>query len=218
MKLVIFDLDETLVNFFAVHDKAFGSTLEELFGIKGASYKDIDYRGKRIPDSITEYARMKGVAQKTIDTNLERAERVYELHFARLMRNPKKHILAGVIPLLKELSKKHKLALVTADIPGVTALVLDGTGLLRYFKFVVTADDAPTRPELVAKAIKKAGKVDEVWVVGDSVRDIDAGNANEAKVIAVLTGGTPEKTLAEHKPAYIFKDLTLLKKIVGVIG
>lgn len=218
MKLVIFDLDETLVNFFAIHDKAFALTLEELFGITGASYKHIDYAGKRIPDSIAEYARKEGVTPQVISMNLEEAERVYELHFARLMRNPKKHILPGAVPLLKVLSKKHKLALVTADIPGVTALVLDGTGLLRYFNFVVTADDAPTRPELVAKAIKKAGKVDEVWVIGDSVRDIDAGNANGAKVIAVLTGGTPEKVLAERKPAYIFKDLTPTRKILGIIG
>ena len=87
MKLVIFDLDETLVNFFAVHDKAFALTLEELFGIKGASYKHIDYAGKRIPDSIAEYARKEGVTPQVIAKSLESAERIYELNFARLMRN-----------------------------------------------------------------------------------------------------------------------------------
>jgi beta-phosphoglucomutase-like phosphatase (HAD superfamily) len=34
MKLVIFDLDQTLVDLFAVHDKAYHRTMKGVFGIK----------------------------------------------------------------------------------------------------------------------------------------------------------------------------------------
>jgi len=216
MKLVIFDLDDTLVNLFKVHDKAYHKTMEEIFGLT-ACYKKLDYTGKRIPDLIKEYAMKEGVTPQVIAMNLEEAERVYELNFAMALRDPKKHILPGVQKLLEALSKKHKLALVTGDLQSITELVLKETGLAKYFPVIVTADDAPTRAEIVRKAIKKAGRADEVWVIGDSTRDIDAGKANKAKTIAVLTGEHDKKTLAAKKPEYIFKDLTPTREIMEAI-
>jgi len=231
MKLVIFDLDQTLVNVFSAHDKAFHKTMEEIFGIK-ACYKDIDYVGKRVPDLIREYALKEGVTPQVAAMNIDEAERVYELNFAMAVRDVKKHVLPGVKKLLEALSKKHKLALVTGDPRSIAETVLERGGLAKYFPVIVTADDAPTRKDMVKRAIKKAGsassrsalagaragKFSEVWVVGDSTRDIDAGKANNAKTIGVLTGEHDKKTLAAHQPAYIFKDLSPTKKIVEAIG
>lgn len=216
-KLIIFDLDQTLVNLFSVHDQAFHKTMEEIFGIK-ACYKKIDYVGKRIPDLIKEYALKEGVTLQVIAMNIEEAERVYELNFAMKLRNAKKHILPGALKLLEALGKKHKLALVTGDLKSIANIVLEKTGLVQYFSIVVTADDAPTRANMIKLAIKKAKKVSKVWVVGDSTRDIDAGKANNAKTIAVLTGAHNKKMLAAHKPRYIFKDLSATKRILEVIG
>ncbi len=217
MKLIIFDLDHTIVNLFTVHDKAYHATMQEIFGIK-ACYKDLDYSGKRIPDLITEYALKEGVTPQVIKMNLEQAEREYVLNFEMALRGVKKHVLPGIPPLIAALSKKHKLALVTGDLRAIAELVLTQAGLIKYFPVIVTADDAPTRPEMVARAIRKSGRVDAVWVIGDSTRDIDAGKANNAQVIAVMTGDHDKKMLASHKPTYIFKDLSPTKKILEVIG
>lgn len=217
MKLVIFDLDQTLVNIFSAHDKAYHKTMEEIFGLK-ACYKKMDYVGKRVPDLIKEYALKEGVTPQVIAMNIDEAARVYELNFAMAVHNVKKHVLPGVKKILDALSKKHKLALVTGDLRSIAELVLEKGRLAQYFPIIVTADDAPTRKDLVRLAIKKAGRVSEVWVVGDSTRDIDAGKANNAKTIAVLTGEHDKKTLAAHKPAYIFKDLSPTKKILETIG
>ncbi len=217
MKLVIFDLDQTLVNLFSVHDKAYHKTMEEVFGIK-ACYKKLDYTGKRIQDLIKEYAMKEGVTVQVIAMNIDQAEREYELNFVMAVRNVAKHVLPGVRKLIEALRKNHKLALVTGDLRTITDLVLAKAKLAHYFPIVVTADDAPTRAEMVKLAIKKAKKVDEVWVIGDSTRDIDAAKANGAKTIAVMTGEHDKKTLATKKPTYIFKDLSPTKKILEVIG
>jgi HAD superfamily hydrolase (TIGR01549 family) len=217
MKLVIFDLDHTLVNLFSVHDKAYHKTMEEIFGIK-ACYKRLDYTGKRIPDLIREYALKAGVTMPVIRMNLEEAERVYELNFAMNLRNARKHVLPGAVKLLAALQKKHKLALVTGDLRSIAALVLKETGLDAFFPIIATAEDALTRAGIVKRAIKKAGKVSEVWVIGDSTRDIEAGKANGAKTIAVMTGEHDEKTLRAAKPAYIFKGLTPTTRILEAIG
>jgi beta-phosphoglucomutase len=216
MKLVIFDLDQTLINIFPLHDKAFHKTMEEIFGIK-ACYKNLDYTGKRVPDLIAEYARKEGVTPQVIAMNIEEAERVYELHFLMRAKGIKRHVLPGAVKLLQALSRKHKLALVTGTTCALTGFVLEQAGLAQFFPIVICADQAPTRPELVRKAIKKAGKVSEVWVIGDSTRDIDAGKANDANTIGVLTGEHGRKTLATRKPTYIFKDLTPTGKILEAI-
>lgn len=217
MKLVIFDLDQTLVDLFAVHDKAYHRTMKDIFGIK-ACYKKLDYTGKRVPDLVREYALKEGVPNAVIDMNIDEAERVYELHFFELSRNVKKHVLPGVMKLVPALAKKHKLAIVTGSLSHITDAMLKESGLAKYFKIIMTGEDAKSKPELVKKAIKKAGKVSEVWVIGDSSRDIDAGNANKTKTIGVMTGAHDRKTLAAAKPTHIFKDLSHTRKIIEAIG
>jgi phosphoglycolate phosphatase len=217
MKLVIFDLDQTLVDLFAVHDKAYHRTMKDIFNIN-ACYKKLDYTGKRVPDLVREYALREGVSNAVIDINIEEAERVYELHFFELSRNVKKHILPGVSRLIPLLAKKYKLAIVTGSLRHITDAMLSESGLRKYFKIVMTGENASSKPELVKKAIKKAGKVSEVWVIGDSSRDIDAGRANKTKTIGVMTGNHDRKTLSAAKPTHIFKDLSHTKKIIEAIG
>ncbi len=217
MKLVIFDLDQTLIDLFAVHDKAYHRTMEDVFGIK-ACYKKLDYTGKRVPDLVREYALKEGVPNAVIDMNIDEAERAYELHFFELSRNVKKHVLPGVARLVPALAKKHRLAVVTGSLRHIAEAMLDESGLRKYFKIIIAGEDAKTKPELVRKAIRKAGKVSEVWVVGDSSRDIEAGNANKTRTIGVLTGDHDRKTLAAEKPNYIFKDLSNTRKMLEAIG
>ncbi|MEM2915945.1 MAG: HAD family hydrolase [Candidatus Woesearchaeota archaeon] len=217
MKLVIFDLDQTIVNIFRVHDSAFHRTMMDVFGLK-ACYRQMDYTGKRIQDLIREFALKKGVPNAVIDMNIDEAVRVYELCFAALVKNVKKHLLPGVKKLVEKLSKKHKLAIVTGDLKPIAEIVLKESGLMNYFSVIVTADDAPTREKMIKKAIKKSGKVSEVWVIGDSTRDIDAGKANGAKTIGVMTGEHDRKTLMAHKPTKVFKDLSNTAKVLEVIG
>ncbi|MEM4240247.1 MAG: HAD family hydrolase [Candidatus Woesearchaeota archaeon] len=217
MKLVIFDLDQTLINLFAVHDKAYHRTMMDVFGIK-ACYKNLDYTGKRVPDLVREYALKEGIPNAVIDMNLAEAERQYESNFFELSRNVKKHILPGVTRLVPVLAKKHKLAIVTGSLRHIAEAMLDESGLKKYFKIIITGEDAKTKPELVRKAIKKAGRVSEVWVIGDSTRDIEAGKINGAKTIGVLTGEHDRKTLMAAKPNYIFKDLSNTMKILEAIG
>jgi len=217
MKLVIFDLDQTLVNIFRVHDKAYHNTMKEVFNID-ACYKKMDYTGKRIPDLVREFALREGIPNAVIDMNMNEAVRAYELNFASLLKNVKRHVLPGVRRLVGELGKRHKLAVVTGDLRSIAESVLQEAGLAGFFPVVVTADDAPTREKMVGLAIKKSGRASEVWVIGDSSRDIEAGNANGAKTIGVLTGEHDRKTLLAAKPNYIFKDLSNTKRIIEAIG
>ncbi len=217
MKLVIFDLDQTIVNLFRVNDKAYHLTMADVFGIK-ACFKKIDYTGKRIEDLIKEYAVKEKIPNKKIDNHMRQAINKFENYFDQELHNVKRHLLPGIKKLIVSLNKKHKLAIVTGNLRHITLEVLKKAGLLKYFGVVVTSDDAPTRPAMVKLAIKKAGKASEVWVIGDSTRDISAGKANKTKTIGVMTGEHDRKTLMIAKPTHIFKDLSNTKKVLEVIG
>ena len=71
-------------------------------------------------------------------------------------------------------------------------------------------------PECVEIALKKAGfKAKESAIVGDSIKDIQAGkNAGLKYCIGILTGDNSEKELKQAGADYIVKDLKELEKLL----
>ncbi len=216
-KLVILDLDNTLVDFFKIHDIAFHKTLRKMFGCPGC-YKKVDFAGRIIPDSITDMCRICKVPSEYVKKNMKKAMAQYEKAFLNAIpKNAKKQIMPGAVKLLNALKKSHKLALVTSDDRIVAKKILKATDLGRYFRVKVYGEDAKTRPGRVKLAIKKAKHKGDVVVIGDSVHDIVSGKAVKAKTVGMLTGPTKKERLLKHKPDYIFRNFRNTKKILEAI-
>ncbi len=90
----------------------------------------------------------------------------------------------------------HVLGLLTGNAARVADWKLDHTGLNEYFSFGLFGDEADNRIELAKRVFIKArdtigkdfvGK--QIVVIGDTIRDIDCGEAIEAFTIGVTTGG-----------------------------
>jgi phosphoglycolate phosphatase-like HAD superfamily hydrolase len=60
MKLIIFDLDQTLVDFLPVHDEVTRRLFRKFFNVD-ARLTDIDFAGKSLTENFGESARLKGV-------------------------------------------------------------------------------------------------------------------------------------------------------------
>ncbi|MEM4263975.1 MAG: HAD family hydrolase [Candidatus Woesearchaeota archaeon] len=216
-RLVIFDLDNTLVDFFKIHDRAFHKTLKKLFKCEGC-YKKVDFAGRIIPDSIRDMCKLCRIPAFFVEMNISKAMKVYEKAFLDAMPGKaKKFIVPGVVKLLNALKGKHKLALVTSDQKRVTKKILQATRLGRYFPIKIYGEDAKTRPERVKLAIEKSKHAGSVVVIGDSVHDVDAGKANNAMTIAMLTGPTTKERLIKHQPDFIFNNFKNIKKIIEAI-
>ncbi len=216
-KLVIFDLDNTLVDFFKIHDKAFHKTLKTVYKCPGC-YKKVDFAGRIIPDSIRDMCKLCGVPGFFVEMNIQKAMKLYEKAFLdALPGKTKQFIIPGAVKILDALKGKHKLTLVTSDDAKVTKKILQATGLGRYFPVRVYGEDAKTRPERVKLAIEKSKYIGPVVVIGDSVHDIDAGKANNAITIGMLTGPTTKERLLKHQPDFIFKNFKNTKKIIETI-
>jgi phosphoglycolate phosphatase len=226
MKLIIFDMDQTLVDFVAVHDGAAKMLFRNEFGVE-ARLTEVDCAGKALLQSFAEIAKMKGIPAERITDHGPELLTSYEKYFGELIREVKGDpILPGVIPLLEELSKTDNLvALYTGDSQGIVKHVFDATGLGKFFRFAVCANEAKTRAGMVELAVARAEKLTgkgfkgkDIVIIGDSVRDIEAGKAMGAFTISVATGSHSEADLAEHKPDRLFRDLSDYRKVLRAIG
>jgi phosphoglycolate phosphatase-like HAD superfamily hydrolase len=226
MKLVIFDLDQTLVDLISVHDATVKELFKSHFGVD-ASLREIDFAGKSLTENMAELARLKGIVRSKFTEKSKALLESYEKIFqAKIPPTASNHILPGVKPLLEELSKTGNfVVLYTGDSPGVTQRVLEVTGLGKYFKFSVYGTEANSRVDMARLAIKKADQLTgarfdgkNVVIIGDSVRDIECGKQLNALTIAVATGFHSEEELTSRKPDYLFKDLKDYRKVLKTIG
>lgn len=226
MKLIIFDLDQTLVDLISVHDATVQALFKSYFGVD-ASLREIDFAGRSLTENLDELARLKCIAHDEFEEKSKSLLESYEKIFkAKTPPTASKYILPGVKPLLEELSKTDNLiVLYTGDSPGVTQRILEATDLGKYFKISVYGTEANSRVELARMAIKKAEELTgrrfegkDVVIVGDSIRDVECAKQLNALAIAVATGFHSEAELLSKKPDYLLKSLEDYQKVLEIIG
>jgi phosphoglycolate phosphatase len=215
MKLVIFDMDQTLVEVIDVHDEATRRVFKSFFNVE-ARLNEMDYAGRSLTDSFRVLAGIKGIPESEIRERLPRMLEAYDRAFAEnLPADASRFILPGVIRLLDELTGAgHFLALYTGDSPAVVRSVLDATGLGGYFPYRFCGTEVAARADMIKQAAAMAARVtgrefkgSDIVVIGDSVRDIEAGHAFGTLVISVATGKHTREELAAAGPDYLFDTL-----------
>lgn len=226
MKLVIFDLDQTLVDFLWVHDEATRRVFESYFGVE-ATLTEIDFAGRSLSENLLELARLKHIPDEKIkDKSTELLESYDRFFGENIPRNASEHVLAGARELLEDLSKTDNLVvLYTGDSPSVARQILAATGLGKYFKLSMYGTESSSRVGMVRLALEKAERLagkrfekKEIVIIGDSVRDIDCGKEFDALTIAVATGFHSEEELSKRQPDYLFRSLEDHKRILKAIG
>lgn len=225
MKLVIFDLDQTLVDFTQLHDIAVQRLFKKSFGVD-ARLTEIDFAGRSLTDNFIELGRLKNLPEDTLRVESRELLKQYERFFAECIpEDAPRYILPGVNRLLEELSKTDNLiVLYTGDSPNIVKMVLNSTGLGKYFRFFLAGTDVQSRADMVRQAILEAEKLTgrrfkgkEIVIIGDSIRDIECGREFNALTIAVATGFHSEEELGKKAPDYLFRDLTDYRRILALL-
>ena len=211
IKLVIFDLDGTLVNAYPAVAKSVNYTLKILgFAPRG------DAEVKR---SVGEGDRQLMV--KFVGTSLaDKALSIYRPHHAQALRlKGNLRLLPGALGVLKFLkSKRCKLAIASNRPTKFTRIILKILGVLKFFDMVLCADRAvgpKPNPDMLW-AIAKRLKVDksQVLYVGDMTIDVKCAHAAGIRVVAVQTGSSSKKELKDLKPWAFMSKMSQLKSIM----
>jgi phosphoglycolate phosphatase-like HAD superfamily hydrolase len=223
-KLLLFDIDGTLISARGIPKIAMGKVLSQKFpDIKyDHSY---DFSGRTDPE-IIEY--LLGYDDIKITDHLEEEilrDFCIELE-TMFMNNQKPLILPGVYELMKELVLQENvyLGLVTGNISEGARIKLEAAGLYQYFPIGGFGDDSKDRNDLPPIASERAsnyyGKdfaARDTWIIGDSIHDIRCAHNNNIRCLAVLTGWTSRETLAAGNPEFLVNDLADSEKIQEIL-
>ena len=211
IKLVIFDLDGTLVNAYPAVSQSVNYTLNAL-GFAPRTHAEI----KRSVGGGDRKLMVHFVGAKLAD----RAIAIYRPHHTKaLAAQGAVKFLPGVLGVLKFLkSKGYKLAIASNRPTKFTRIILKVLGILKYFDMVLCADKAekPKPYPQILWAILKRLKVQrqEAVYVGDMTIDINCAHKARIRVVAVATGSSSKKELKELKPWGFIDKMVELKSII----
>ncbi|MBA7593371.1 Phosphoglycolate phosphatase [subsurface metagenome] len=213
-KLILFDVDQTLVDALAHHNVAYKKAFKEVFNVD-AKLTDIKFAGKIVPNIIRELGELKRIPRDVVESRLIKAIERVESFFTESVDKDEMRVLPGVRELLEKLKERNYiLGVVTGNPEGITQSILEKGELKGYFDILVYGSEDKSRVELVGLAIAEAGRKfgtkffgKDVVIVGDSIHDIDCGKPHGSITIAVTTGFYSKEELMKHSPDYLFKDL-----------
>ncbi len=226
-KLVLFDIDGTILWSDGAGRRAIHTALEEVFGSIGPPEYRFD--GKTDRQIVRDLMRHDGHEDAGIDDRMDvLLERYVECLDVELA-DPgfTARLLDGVPELLDALEARDDvvLGLLTGNVePGARAK-LRAVGIdPDRFRVGAFGSDHEHRPELPAIAqlrVRDLLGVDvpgrDVVVIGDTPADIECARSVDARAIGVATGRYPVEELALHGAAAVFADLTDTEAVVRAI-
>lgn len=223
MKLILFDIDGTLLISRGIGREAKRRAMLECFGTTG----DLDshvFGGKTDWGILAELLASHGRSSADIGRDMPR----YEAVMARHMRAISGDYVAEPCPHAMELVQALRerddtlIGLVTGNTSQTAAIKLEMAGFASDW-FVVGAygNESPHRDDLTRLARQRAGarlgrdlNGAELIVIGDTPADIQAARAIDAVAVAVCTGYAARDKLIGSDPDFLLADLSAFMELV----
>ena len=219
-KLLLFDIDGTLLLTGRAGEHALRLAFKERFGV------DDDLAAISFAGSTDGAIARQMFAPYNIPATPENIADLFDgyvHHLALELPRREGRVLPGIVELLEALHLREDcvLGLLTGNIEKGAELKLSHYGVWDYFEFGAFADDHVDRnklgPVAHSRAVEKHGisfESHDVYVLGDTPRDIDCARAAGFVAVAIATGSCDKDALAAHKPDFLFEDLS---DVPGVI-
>lgn len=220
-RLVLFDVDRTLIGRSQCHHDAFSYAFKKVYNVD-VDIRIINYGGMTDPDIAIQVLKKIGLNEDEIMPKLGSCMDTIVDYFINNVKRDIIPILPGVKDLLESLEGNGiLLGLITGNLEPIAWGKMKSIHIDHYFKLGGFGSDNIDRTELVKTAIEKARNDfnfnGTTFVIGDTPRDIKAGFEADAKTIAVATGTYSMQELKEFNPDFVFQDLKEKEEILNVI-
>lgn len=223
-KLVLFDIDKTLIAGSTGHKTAFSIAFKEVYGVD-TSIEVIQYYGMTDQQIIYEVLRVSGLDDTVIKSKIDLCMETMVNTFKKLYKEDNIVILHGVRELLSAFEKNNVLmGLVTGNLEPIGRGKMKKLNLNQYFKVGGFGNEHINRTELVKIAIKKAQTnfnftfSDNVFLFGDTPQDINAGREAGVKTIGVATGIYTKKQLESSGASIVVDNLKNTNNLLRYIS
>ncbi len=214
VRLVLFDIDGTLIHTGGAGVKAFAKVFATEFGISDG-FERLKFAGRTDISLVREFLSYHNIP--CTRANLERFFEIYAFWLDHILAQSKTELCPGVLETLqalKGLPSRPLLGLLTGNIRLGAEIKLRHFGLWEEFETGAFADDHEERDCIAAIARDRGSRIlqtelrpKQVLVVGDTPLDIRCARAIGAKVLAVATGGAKLPVLREHDPDWAVQNL-----------
>ena len=224
-KVVVFDLDNTLIDVGPYHGLGRRRAIQEVYGIEEKLRRGA-LTGNTMANVLRIICRDSGVPDDVIEAGLQDALRVWARTSAEVLPlDLRTAVLPGVLRLLSELRERgHALVLVTGSLTDIGHMLLERSGLGAFFCAFAFGDEGRDRPALLRLALERAQAAfgsmpapEDVVVVRDSPRDVESAQAVGARAVAVATGSHTVEALAPCKADAVLADFRDPKAALAAI-
>lgn len=216
VKLVLFDIDGTLLWTAGAGRRAMESALMSHFGTCGPpAYR---YDGKTDVQIVRESMREAGIGADRIDGALAAVLADYLAGLGRELDGTSLQPFAGVAALLDALEARgdRVLGLLTGNVAGGAAPKLRAAGIEpERFRVCAYGSDHEHRHELPRIALERAATAlgaaipgSMTVIIGDTPNDLECGRRVGARSIGVATGHYSVEELCRYQPSACFPDLS----------
>ena len=214
VRLVLFDIDGTLIRTGGAGVKAFAKTFASEFNAADG-FERLKFAGRTDFSLVREFFTFHQIAPTP--GNFKRFFERYVFWLDHILRDSKTEVCPGVWELVRELQALPQaplLGLLTGNIRLGAEIKLRHLNLWDVFQTGGFADDHEERDRIAAVARQRGSRVlgenlrgDQVVVIGDTPHDIRCARAIGAKALAVATGGAKLGELELHQPDWAMPDL-----------
>jgi phosphoglycolate phosphatase len=226
MKLVLFDVDGTLISARGAGRRALRVAFERVFGTAGGIDR-YDLRGRTDTRIVHDVMTAEGWEAARVKERLDEFFEVYVGGLTTEIGDGRNVITLPGVPAVigrLEQSSEAALGLVTGNIEEGARLKLLPTGLWPRFQVGAFGSDHMDRRRLPSLAARRAHALlgtafspGDVIVIGDTPHDIDCARAFGAVAVAVATGQHTRDELLAERPDLFFDDLSDVENVLAAL-
>jgi phosphoglycolate phosphatase len=215
IRLVLFDIDGTLLHSGGAGMKAFARAFASEFGVNDGTER-LKFAGRTDISIVREFFSHQQI--EASPENFGRFFKAYVFWLEQMIRDCKGGRCQGVLEFqhsLEALPQPPLFGLLTGNIREGARIKLQHYNLWEKFPFGAFADDHEERDRIAAVARQRGSehfgrplRGDEILVIGDTPMDIQCARAIQAKALAVATGSFTVEELLRHAPDWAVPDLS----------
>lgn len=213
MRLILFDIDGTLIDSGGAGIRSLNLALQELFNIENG-FHGISMAGKTDSQIIRECLLKHGLA---LDGTIPAVINAYLKNLRHEIVNDRKHLKPGIYEVLEKLHSMEDIALglLTGNLEQGARIKLEPFSLNEYFPSGAFGNDNEDRNTLLPIAVKRfeeilqdSIEISTCIIVGDTPRDVECAHIFGAQCIGVATGPYSYGDLQEAGADLVLHDLS----------